>query len=132
MFLGLCAATAKGLSFLAKFIKDSLLKITTWLAEMSSKLDAAVIVALITGTVSLTGVIISSIISKIIDYRKNRQEYLAKKREEPYTGFIEMVYKLQQNIKNDNLYTAEKMTGDISRFSKSLTLWGSPRVVKNG
>ena len=41
-----------------------------------------------------------------------------------------MIYKLQQNIKNDNLYTAEKMTGDISRFSKSLTLWGSPRVVK--
>jgi len=65
-----------------------------------SKQDAVVIVALITGTVSLIGVIISSVVSKVIDYRKNCQEYLAQKREKPYGEFVDMVYKIQQNSKN--------------------------------
>lgn len=71
-----------------------------WLTSIVSNMDVVVIVALITtGTVSIVSVIISSIVSKIIDYRKNRQEYLAKKREEPYGEFVEMIYKLQKILK---------------------------------
>lgn len=99
------------------------------LASLTSKLDAVVIVALITGGVSIIGVLISSVISKRIDYKKSRQEYLAKKREEPYGQFVEMVYKIQQNTKNPNSYTEPQMISDLSKFSKQITLWGSSRVV---
>lgn len=105
-------------------------KFATWLSELASKLDAVVIVALITGAVSITGVIISSIVSKSLDYRKARQEYLAKKREEPYGEFVDVVYKIQQNSKKPDSYTTEQMIEDVSRFSKQITLWGSPKVVR--
>ena len=50
-----------------------------WLASLTSKLDAVVIVALITGSVSIIGVLISSVVAKRIEYKKSRQEYLAKR-----------------------------------------------------
>lgn len=100
-----------------------------WVSNTASKMDAVVIVALITGTLSIIGVIISSIVAKIIDYKKSRQEYLARKREVPYGEFVEMIYKLQQNIKNSGFYTEEMMLDDLSKFSKQITLWGSSTVV---
>ena len=101
-----------------------------WLVETVSKMDVVIIVALITGTVSLTGVILSSIVSKIIEHKKSRQEYLTQKREVPYGQFVDMVYKLQQNSKNPESYTQTDMLEDISKFSKEITLWGSSNVVK--
>lgn len=41
------------------------------LTEVASKLDAVIIVALITGLVSIIGVIISSVVAKIVDYGKS-------------------------------------------------------------
>ncbi len=101
-----------------------------WASNMASKMEAVVIVAFITGTVSIVGVIISSIVAKIIDYRKSRQDYLARKREIPYGEFVEMIYKIQQNIKNNGSYTEEMMLEDLSRFSRQITLWGSSNVVQ--
>lgn len=100
------------------------------LSSAASNLDAVIVVALITGTVSLTGVIISSIVSKIIDYKKSRKAYLAQKREKPYGDFVDMVYKLQQYSKDKSLYTEKNMVSDIYGFSKEITLWGSSRVAK--
>lgn len=91
-----------------------------------SSLDAVVIVALITGALSIVGIVIS----KIIDYKKSRQEYLAQKREVPYADFIEMIYNLLNNIKNPGSYTEQMMVEDLSKFSKQITLWGSSGVVK--
>lgn len=113
-----------------KYIGIGLSIVINWLSAMASKLDAVIIVALITGAVSITGVIISSIIGKIIEYKKSRQEYLAKKREEPYTDFIDMIYKVLQNTKEKTPNNEQDMIDDISRFSKNITLWGSPQVVK--
>ena len=107
-----------GLSTAIDLIKDNL-----------SKLDAVIIVALITGTVSLTGVIFSSIVSKIIEYKKSRQAYLAQKRENSYGAFIEMVYKIQQYSQKNDSYTTQEMITDMLSFSKELTLWGSKNVV---
>ncbi|MBQ2676777.1 MAG: hypothetical protein IJF54_05205 [Clostridia bacterium] len=112
------------------YIGVGIYKIITLLSTMASKLDAVVIVALITGTVSIISVIISSIISKSLEHKKSKREYLAQKREEPYGEFVNMVYKLQQSAKNPNSYTNEQMITDISRFSKQITLWGSPKVVR--
>ncbi|KGF04381.1 hypothetical protein HMPREF1630_04180 [Anaerococcus lactolyticus S7-1-13] len=100
------------------------------LDQIASKLDAVVIVAVISGTVSIIGVIISSIISKIIEYRQNVKRYLYSKKEVPYTEFIEMVYKIQEKIKEGDEYSEEEMLKDVFSFSKKLTLWGSNKVIR--
>ena len=115
--------------FIVKYIATGVTSAANWLASLASKLDAVVIVALITGCVSIVGVLISSIVAKRIEYKRSRQEYLAKKREEPYGQFVDMVYKIQQNTKKGDSYTEAQMLKDLSQFSKQITLWGSSRVV---
>ncbi len=126
LILGILAVILAFGVWAGKTLGDILL----WLKGMASKLDAVVIVALITGAVSITGVILSSIVAKRIEHKKSRQEYLAKKREVPYGQFVDMVYKIQQNIGNPNVYTQEDMLADVSKFSKEITLWGSPKVAE--
>ena len=92
----------------------------------SPRIDKVIVVALITGILS----IISNISSKYFEYRKSRQEYLAQKREKSYGQFIDMVYKIQRNADNPNSYTNEMMLEDLAKFSKEITLWGSSEVVK--
>lgn len=99
------------------------------LINVASDLDAVVIVALITGLVSIIGVIISSIVAKIVDYRKSREEYFTQKREIPYGEFVDMIYKIQNNSKTSGLYTEKEMLEDLSKFSKQITLWGSSKVI---
>jgi hypothetical protein len=105
-------------------------QVSNWLSNMANKLDAVVIVALITGAVSIIGVVLSSIISKWIEYKQKRREYLYKKREEPYESFIGMVYRLLEQSKTGHEYEEDEMFGDINKFSQKLTLWGSNDVVK--
>lgn len=112
-----------------KLVTFGITKLIGWIASLSSSLDAVVVVALITGSVSITGVIISSIFSKAIEHKQRRQEYLTQKREESYGDFVEMVYKLQQNSKNGFTYTQKEMLEDVSKFSRQITLWGSSKVV---
>ena len=114
---------------LIKFVYNIAMEGIIRLTEVASKLDAVVIVALITGLVSIVGVIISSIVAKIVDYRKNRQEYLTQKREKPYGEFVEMIYQVQKNSKEPGTYSDEQMIEDLSKFSKQITLWGSSRVI---
>ena len=71
-------------------------------------MDAVVTVALITGGVSIFGVVISSIVSKIIEYRQNIKRFLYEKKEEPYSEFIEMVYKIQENANGKKLILIKK------------------------
>ena len=99
------------------------------LIDVVSDLDAVVIVALITGSVSIVGVIISSIVAKIVDYRKSRKEYLTQKREIPYGEFVDMIYKIQKNGKTPGVYSEKEMLEDLSKFSKQITLWGSSKVI---
>ncbi len=115
--------------FAIKYIGMVIATAVSWISEISSKLDAVIIVALITGTVSIIGVVISSIFAKRIEYKRNHQEYLAQKREEPYGQFVDMVYKIQQNAKGTIKYSEKEMVEDLSRFSKQITLWGSSDVV---
>ena len=92
----------------------------------SSKIDTVIVVALVTGILS----IVSNIGSKYLDYRKSRQEYLAQKREGSYGQFVDMIYKIQNNINVPDSYTEKMMKDDIAKFSKEITLWGSSDVVK--
>lgn len=110
-----------GINFTSAFLKDFV-----------NNTDKVIVVAMITGAVSIVGVVISSIVAKIIDYRYNVKKYLYDKREKPYEQFISMIYTIMEDTKKSQ---KEKMTEDemikmISEFSKGLTLWGSNRVVR--
>ena len=129
LLLFLIVAFGFAVYIIVKYIATGVTSAANWLASLASKLDAVVIVALITGCVSIVGVLISSIVAKRIEYKRSRQEYLAKKREEPYGQFVDMVYKIQQNTKKGDSYTEAQMLKDLSQFSKQITLWGSSRVV---
>ena len=61
--------------FILKLIGIGTIKFIEWIASISSTLDAVIVVALITGTVSIIGVIIS----KTVEYRQNKRAYLTKK-----------------------------------------------------
>lgn len=98
--------------------------------EVISKMDAVVIVALISSAVSIVSVVISSIISKIIEYRQKTKRYLYEKKEEPYMEFIEMIYKIQKQTKEGTRSSNQEIINDISSFSQKLTLWGSNKVIK--
>lgn len=108
----------------------------SWLLDYLKKImtttDKVIIVAMITGGVSIVGVIISSIVAKIVDYRYNVKKYLYDKREEPYEQFINMIYTIMENAKKpkEKQMTEEEMEKMINEFSKGLTLWGSNRVIK--
>jgi len=100
------------------------------LFQSFGKLDAVIIVALISAAISIIGFILNSVVSNIITYRNNRREYLTQKREEPYGKFVDMVYKLSQESRENGSYTERDMIKDTSDFSRQLTLWGSPKVTK--
>lgn len=114
------------IGYVAIYAIVKIVKIGIEVLQIISGFDAVIIVALITGIVSIFTVLIT----KVIEYKNNRQDYLSKKREEPYGEFVDMVYKIQQNSENNIEYTEEEMAKDLSKFSKQITLWGSPRVVK--
>ena len=99
MFLVILAGGGFIIWIVLSWLSNAIEKIYVLLKTIATTFDAVVIVAMITGMVSIIGVIISSVVAKFIEYRKNRQDYLAKKREQPYGEFVEMVYKIQQNVK---------------------------------
>ena len=111
---------------------NGVVHVVNYLENFVSTSDQVIVVAMITGVVSITGVVISSIIAKVVDYKYNVKKYLYDKREEPYKQFVEMIYKIMEDTKrkDGNKMSEEEMTQMVSEFSKGLTLWGSNRVVK--
>ena len=130
IFFLLVAVSVGIILIFARFMGELFEKTIHFLKETVSKLDAVIIVALITGGVSITGVVFSSIVSKILEFKQKRREYLYQKREEPYEDFINVVYKVQELAKAGRGYSNEEMLSDMMSFSQKLTLWGSNRVIK--
>lgn len=112
--------------YLFKNIPTYIQGIVTYLKNMTSSLDAVVLVAVITGAITL----VNSFYSRYSDQKNKRREYLAAKREEPYSDFITMIYKLNRSGEGKFVYSHEQMVEDISDFNSKLSLWGSPKVVK--
>lgn len=114
-----------GLYFI-EYIPTFVITIITFLHTMTSTLDAVVLVALITGGITL----LNSFYSKYSESKNKRREYLASKRETPYSEFIELINKVSQQGNNSCIYSEADMLKDISSFNSKLILWGSPNVVK--
>lgn len=113
-----------------KIVVTSIKSLSVWISTISSKLDAVVIVAMVSGVISITSVVISSVVSKIIEFKNKRKEYLSQKREIPYGDFIELIYRIKENARDDKKYSNEDLINDFNRLSKQLSLWGSPKVVE--
>ena len=128
--VGLLIAVIIGAAFALLWLGKGTISVVKQIVAMSSHLDAVVAVALVTGTVSLLTVIINSIVGKIIDYRKSRQDYLSKKRESTYKSFIDCFYKIINSTDGNNDNLTKDMKRDINTFSGDLMLWGSKGVVK--
>lgn len=130
LFFGMIAGAIAIVYYAIKFISHIVSSFVDWISTVATTLDAVVIVALITGAVSILGVIISSIVAKSLEYRKARREYLAQKREKPYSDFVAMYYKILMSKKLGEEYSQEEMLKDMTAFSQELTLWGSNKVVR--
>ena len=130
IFLGFVFICIMFLKWLITVIGNGLIDAGIWLKTLTSSLDAVIIVALITGSVSVVGVIFTSVVAKIVEYHQKRMEYLYRKREKPYYDFIEMVYKIQQQEKLGEKYSEKEIEHDMYKFSQQLTLWGSNKVIQ--
>jgi hypothetical protein len=130
IFLGFVFICIMFLKWLITVIGNGLIDAGIWLKTLTSSLDAVIIVALITGSVSVVGVIFTSVVAKIVEYHQKRMEYLYRKREKPYYDFIEMVYKIQQQEKLGEKYSEKEIEHDMNKFSQQLTLWGSNKVIQ--
>ena len=91
-----------------------------------STLDSAIVVALITATVSIVSFVSGNIVSNVM----KRNEYLRKHREEPYMQLISMFYDFQSQAKAGKKFTQEELLNLFNQFTKELTLWGSSKAIK--
>ena len=132
LLIFICAVFIFSLTKIVNFLGKSMIYIKNFLKGFVDSTDKVIIVAMITRSVSIVGVVISSIVAKVVDYRFNVKKYLYDKREKPYTQFIEMIYTMMEDSKkhqNEKL-SEEEVVKMINELSKGLTLWGSNRVVK--
>lgn len=90
------------------------------LFEVISSLDAVIIVAILTGFLTM----ITQLVAKYLDGRNIRKQYLSEKRVYSYSKMVDMVYKMQ-----NKKYKQEEMIKDLTEFSKEITLWGSKSLV---
>lgn len=91
-----------------------------------STLDSAIVVALITATVSIVSFVSGNIVSNVM----KRNENLRKHREEPYMQLISMFYDFQSQTKTGKKFTQEELLYLFNQFTKELTLWGSSKAIK--
>ena len=112
--------------YLFKNIPTYIQDIVTYLQNMTSSLDVVVLVALITGSITL----LNSFYSRYSEQKNKKRAYLATKREGPYSDLFTVIHKVSLSGKGDFLYSNEEMIKDINDFNSKLSLWGSPKVVK--
>jgi len=90
------------------------------LIQYASTLDTIIIVALVTGALSL----ISVTVSKVFEYKQNKRQYLYQKREKPYASFIELIYKIQDKTHLNEKNNQEELIKDLSSVSKDFSIMG--------
>ena len=120
--LAILAICAAALGLFIRFAAAGLVS----LCNAMGSLDVAIVVALITGTISILTVVAGGIASN----NQRKQYYLRQHREAPYQKLVEMVYKMVAKGKNPESYSEEELLNDFSEFSQALTLWESPKAIK--
>lgn len=91
-----------------------------------SALDSAIVVSLVTATVSVVTYVSGNVAGNIM----KRNEYLRMHREKPYMQLISMFYDFQAQTKAGKKFTQEELVDLFNQFTKELTLWGSSKAIK--
>lgn len=99
--------------------------VATFFSSLST-LDSAIVVALITATVSVITYVSGNVASNVM----KRNEYLRMHREKPYMQLISMFYDFQAQTKTGKTFTQEELVDLFNQFTKELTLWGSSKAIK--
>lgn len=99
--------------------------IANFLSTLST-LDSAIVVAFISGTISILIFAVKSIVDGIM--KKN--EYLRMHRERPYLQLISMFYDLSAQTKAGKEFTTEELIERFNQFTKELVLWGSAKAIQ--
>ncbi|MCL2571659.1 MAG: hypothetical protein FWE11_04580 [Defluviitaleaceae bacterium] len=106
-----------------------------WIQELVSTvstMDTVIIIALISGTVTVLGLIINSVISlkiKNSDIRYKRKIMQQKKLEAPYSQFVNMLFAMIQKKEDAEKLDDEVRNKLIRDMSREILLYGSDRVV---
>ncbi len=126
MLAALAVICIVALSATINFVSDSIAALLSTL----STIDVAIVVALITGCVSIVTVIGGGIANNYLAYRQRNSEYLREHRAQAYEKPIEIVYKMLMKSKKKEQYSADEMLSDMNDFNQSLTLWGSSKAIR--
>lgn len=103
------------------------------LAQQISTLDTVLIIALISGSITILGLIINSIISirlKTVEHKNKAKANMRMKMEVPYACFVNMIYDMVSNVNDTKKMNESEMTVRMIDFSKEVTLYGSNKVIK--
>lgn len=114
------------LSFLINNISNGLVSFF----DSLSSLDAAIVVALITGAISIFTVVCGAIVNNVLSNKHKRQEYLRMHREKPYEQLVAIFYRMLESTKNGNEYSQDAILKDMMEFNQGLTLWGSSKAIQ--
>lgn len=133
-------AILKGLVVLAAIVAIIAFALTTILNfagsslaaafDSLSSMDAAIVIVLITGCVSILTVVSGAILNNYLSYRQRRNEYLRSHRQGAYEKLIDVVYKMMSRSKKGEEYSESEMLDDMNDFNKGLTLWGSSKAIR--
>lgn len=99
--------------------------IVDFFAALTS-LDAAIIVALVTGFFSIIAIAINSIVKA----RSAKNAYLREHREKPYFELISLFYDFQSTTARGEEIPPEELLKTFNSFTKELVLWGSPKAIR--
>lgn len=98
-----------------------------------STLDTVLVIALISGAITILGLVVNSIISialKASEHRNKAKTELRVKMEKPYSQFIGFIFDTMKSTKANKPINDEEMLNRMMEFSKEVTLFGSNKVVK--
>ena len=127
--VGILTAIILGMTVIARILWRGVLE----LAYTVSTMDTVIIIALISGVVTVLGLLVNSIISlrlKNSEFRYKRKTILLKKMEVPYTQFVNMLFDMVQKKEDAGKIDEEVRSQLIRDMSREIILYGSDTVVK--
>ena len=111
-------------------------QVLRWLQELVytvSTMDTVIIIALISGTITIFGLIVNSMLSlhiKNSESQYKRKAILLKKLEAPYTQFVNMLFDMVQKKEDAGAIDEEVRSKLLRDMSREIILYGSDKVVK--
>lgn len=103
------------------------------LVQKISTLDTVLVIALISASITILGIVINSIISvflKAFEYRNKAREEMRAKMEKPYASLVNSIFDVLMGVKSTQPMSEAEMAKRLTEFSKEVILYGSNKVVK--